>query len=76
MKKVQQILAIAGIVLLVGLYLTTLILAILGKDFFSMFMASLFASMALPVLLWIYGFVYKLLKKRSEDTMNENNPNL
>ncbi|MEY8390178.1 hypothetical protein D3Z36_10520 [Lachnospiraceae bacterium] len=68
MKKVQQILAILGIVLLVGLYLTTLILAILGKNFFPMFMAALFASMALPVLLWIYGFVYKLVKKKAQET--------
>ena len=62
MKKVQQILAILGILLLVGLYLLTLILAILGKDFFPMFMAALFASMALPILIWLYGFIYKWMK--------------
>ncbi len=67
MKKVQQILAILGIVLLVGLYLITLVLAILGKNFFPMFMAALFASMALPVLLWIYGFVYKLIKRKTQE---------
>ncbi len=67
MKKIQQILAILGIILLAGLYVTTLILAILGKDFFPMFMASLFASMALPVLLWIYGFVYKLVKRKAQE---------
>ncbi len=66
MKKIQQILAILGIVLLLGLYLTTLILAILGKDFFPMFMAALLASMALPVLLWVYGYIYKLIKRNSE----------
>ncbi len=65
MKKVQQILAILGILLLVGLYLLTLILAILGKDFFPMFMAALFASMALPILIWLYGFIYKWMKKNS-----------
>ncbi|MCI8299218.1 MAG: hypothetical protein HFI69_02525 [Lachnospiraceae bacterium] len=66
MKKIQQILAILGIILLAGLYLTTLVLAILGKNFFPMFMAALFASMALPVLLWIYGFVYKLVKRKAQ----------
>ena len=65
MKKVQQILAILGILLLVGLYLLTLILAILGKDFFPMFMAALFANMALPILIWLYGFIYKWMKKNS-----------
>ena len=65
MKKSRQILAILGIVLLVGLYLATLILAILGKNFFPLFMASLFASMALPMLIWLYGFIYKRVKKNS-----------
>ena len=66
MKKLLRILAILGSILLIGLYFITLILAILGKDFFPMFMASLFASMALPILLWIYSFIYKLTKKDSQ----------
>ena len=41
MKKSRRILAMIGVVLLLGLYLITLLLAILGKDFFPMFMASL-----------------------------------
>ena len=45
MKKLLRILAILGSILLIGLYFITLILAILGKDFFPMFMAALFASM-------------------------------
>ncbi len=65
MKKSRQILAILGIVLLVGLYLATLILAILGKNFFPLFMAALFASMALPILIWLYGFIYKWVKKNA-----------
>ncbi len=70
MKKIQRILAILGIVFLVGLYLTTLILAILGKDFFPMFMAALFASMALPILLWLYGAIYKWVKKNAQQNKN------
>lgn len=67
MKKIQQLLAIFGIILLVGLYLSTLVLAVLGKNFFPLFMAALFASMALPVLLWLYGFLYKMLKKKADE---------
>lgn len=63
MKKVQRILAVLGILVLVGLYLSTLIFALLGKDYFPMFMAALFSSFVLPVLLWAYGFVYRLIKK-------------
>ena len=65
MKKSRQILAILGIVLLVGLYLATLVLALLGRNFFPLFMAALFASMALPILIWLYGFIYKWVKKNS-----------
>ena len=72
MKKLLRILAILGSILLIGLYFITLILAItlvlacLDKNFFPMFMAALFASMALPILLWIYSFIYKLTKKDSQ----------
>lgn len=65
MKKSRQILAILGVILLVGLYLATLILAVLGKNFFPLFMAALFASMALPILIWLYNFIYKWVKKNS-----------
>lgn len=72
MKKVQRILAVIGIILLVGLYLLTLIFAIMGKDFFPMFMAALFSSIVLPVLIWVYGYVYKLLKRHaSPDSEDE-----
>lgn len=65
MKKTKQILAVIGIILLVGLYLTTLILAVLGKEFFQLFMASIISTIMIPVLIWAYTFVYKLLKKNS-----------
>lgn len=63
MKKTKQILAVIGIILLAGLYLTTLILAVLGKEFFQLFMASMISTIMIPVLIWAYTFVYKLLKK-------------
>ncbi|MCI8683255.1 MAG: hypothetical protein HFH50_09725 [Lachnospiraceae bacterium] len=71
MKKTQRILAILGIVLLLGLYLSTLVFALLGKDFFPVFMASLFSSFVVPVLIWAYGFVYKLIKKRASSEAEE-----
>lgn len=64
MKKVKQILAIAGIVLLVALYLTTLIFAITdNSDTMSMFVASVVATVIIPVLIWSYTFIFKLIKK-------------
>ena len=53
MKKGKRILAIAGIILLVSLYLITLICAITDNTAtMRVFMASVFASVVIPVLLW------------------------
>ncbi len=62
MKNLKRILAAAGAVLLVGLYLATLVFALMGKDFFPMFMAAIFATITLPVLLWVYSWIYKKTK--------------
>lgn len=78
MKKVKQILAILGIVVLVALYLSTLVLAIIDDaNTMNLFMASVVATVMLPVLIWAYGFVYRLLKgpKNSLPTQDEDKQN-
>lgn len=68
MKKTKQILAMVGIILLAALYLGTLVLAILGKDFFPMFMAALATTMVLPIILWLYTLMEKSRKEKKENT--------
>ena len=68
MKKVKQLLAILGIVILLSLYVITLICAIVdNSNTMRMFQASIVASFIIPVLIWAYGFIYKLIKKPSKD---------
>ena len=63
-KKVKQILAIIGIVVLVGLYVSTIVCALSSSDnFMNLLMASVYATVIIPVLIWAYSFIYKLLKK-------------
>ncbi len=63
MKKVKQILAIIGIILLVLLYLSTFICALTdSSETMRMFFGSLVATVIIPVLLWAYSFIYKLIK--------------
>ena len=63
MKKAKQILAIIGVILLVALYVTTLIFAITDNTgTMSMFVASVVATVVIPVLIWAYTFIFKLLK--------------
>lgn len=72
MKKVKQILAIIGIVFLVLLYLSTLICAIIDRtETMRLFQASIMATVIIPVLLWAYSFIYKLIKRNAKDQMDE-----
>ena len=67
MKKVKRVLAMIGVVLLALLYLSTLVFAILGKEFMNWLMAAIVATIMVPVLLWAYGFIYRLLKERRDE---------
>lgn len=63
-KKVKQILAIIGTIVLVGLYVSTIVCALSSSDnFMNLLLASIYATVIIPVLIWAYSFIYKLLKK-------------
>ncbi len=67
-KKVtsKQIVAIIGVVLLVLLYVVTLILAFVDTSASGrMFAISLFSTFAIPVLIWIYTWMYGKLTGKS-----------
>ena len=58
-KKSVRIAALFGVILLVALYLLTLIFAIFdfdGKG--QLFRACLFATIGVPILIWIYIWLY------------------
>ena len=71
--KGKRIVALAGVIILAGLYVLTLISAVLAKPYaHGLFLASVFSSFIIPVL--IYGFlvVTKAFgKKEGELTMRE-----
>ncbi len=50
MKKVKQILAIIGVIILVGLYISTIVCAVsASENFMNMLMTSIYASVIIPV---------------------------
>ncbi|MCM1569730.1 MAG: hypothetical protein NC081_09840 [Roseburia sp.] len=60
-KKItsRQVVAMAGVVLLVLLYLVTLIVAIVDKSLSGhLFLMCLIATMAIPILIWVYTWLY------------------
>ncbi|MGN0290624.1 MAG: hypothetical protein ACI4C5_01725 [Lachnospiraceae bacterium] len=67
MKKVKQVFAILLILILIGLYVSTLVFAIIGSDKTLVWLqASIYATIVLPVLLWTYSFLYKKVKDAKE----------
>lgn len=67
-SKGQRILAIIGVVLLVALYVVTLISAIFTTPATKgLFMACIFSTVAVPIMLYAYMMVYRMLKRRAEE---------
>ena len=68
MKKMKRILALITVVILVVLYAATLVFAMIDSPWaFSMFKACIGMTFVLPVLLYIYFWIYKVLNKDSDE---------
>ncbi len=64
MKKLQRILAFTGAILLIGLYLLTLVSALLATPYSAgLFKACLFSTVFVPILIYAILLIYKILKK-------------
>lgn len=61
----KQIVAIAGIVLLVLMYVATLIAAVFDSTASGrLFWICLFSTVAIPLLIWIYTWMYGILTRK------------
>ncbi len=68
MKTVKRILAIIGIVLLASLYVITIVLALTDDpNTMNAFRASIYCTVLVPVLIWAYAFIYRLLKNDNNE---------
>lgn len=64
-KKLKQVLALIGIVILIGLYIMTFIFALLDFDgATNWFKISLYSTIVVPALLYAYLLIYKYLKNK------------
>lgn len=75
--KLKRIFALLGAIILAGLYLCTLIFSLMsGELALGLFRASIFCTVAIPILLYVYMTVYKVLRGRGvpkEDRKPGNN---
>lgn len=68
MKKARQIIALIGVILLVLLYVSTLVFAIVDKSSsMKLFQTSVIATIIVPVLIWTVTF----FMKRNRDDVEE-----
>ncbi|MCC2253735.1 hypothetical protein LKD70_04670 [Ruminococcus sp. CLA-AA-H200] len=68
MKNIKRILALIGAVLLIVLYLSTLVFALTDSPAATgLLRASIAATILVPVLLYAYILVARLIKDRSRD---------
>lgn len=62
-KKTKQIFALLAIVIIILLYITTLILAIMNNSYTKTFFeAALFSSIFLPLMLYLFIWIGNVLK--------------
>ena len=65
--KLRRFFAIAGIVLLAGMYIATLIFSLIqGEMAASLFRASLICTIIVPVFIYIYTMIYKNMKNKRD----------
>ncbi len=67
MKNLKRFVALFGVVLLVSLYIVSLISAIFAKPYANgLFMASLFSTIVIPILIYGFLIVYKQVHKKED----------
>ncbi len=67
MKRVRQIIAIIGIILLIALYVAALVLAFMdGERAQTMMRIAIFCTFVVPIMLWVYTFIFKLVKDKKD----------
>ena len=72
MKKGKRILAIIGVILLVGMYASTLLFAFIDtSQSKGLLKASIGCTILVPVMIYAYTLVYKLVKDKSKDNENQ-----
>ena len=65
MEKIKRLLALTGAILLIILYVSTLIFSLMSGELAQgLFRASIFCTVAVPVLLYAYMMIYRVLRGR------------
>lgn len=67
LKKIKRIAAIIGIVLILGMYAVVFVTSLMGSEYaHALFMAALFTTIAVPMVLYILMVFIKIALKNKE----------
>lgn len=67
MKKAKRFLALVGVVLLVAMYASTLVFALMkNENSKNMLMASIVCTILIPVLLYAFTLMYRVLGNKND----------
>ena len=67
MKNIKRLLAVIGVILLIGMYVCTLIFALIGSPASDdLLKASIAATILIPVLLYGFILITRLLKNKND----------
>lgn len=76
MKKLKRILALLVVILLVSLYGVTFFASLTASpNQNQLFMASLFCTAVIPIMIFAYTLVYRIVKGRAKEDFYNNKPN-
>lgn len=67
MKRVKRIAAIVGIVLIASMYLISLLSAFFATKYSNgLFLASVFSTIVIPIMIWWFITIYKWVHRKDE----------
>lgn len=67
MPKVKRIAAIIGIIVIISMYLVSIISAIFATKYsYGLFMASIFCTIVIPLMIYLFTMVYKIVHRKDE----------
>jgi heme/copper-type cytochrome/quinol oxidase subunit 2 len=76
MKKIKRILALLVVILLLSLYALTFFASLTASpNQNALFMASLYCTVVVPIMIFAYTLVYRIVKRRAKEDYYNNKPN-
>ena len=67
MSKVKRIAAIIGLIFIISMYLISFLSALFATEYsYSLFAASIFCTIVIPIMIYVFITVYKWVHKNDE----------